>query len=464
MATQSPSQKPFTIAVVGGGIGGLALAIALRRQNVPVQVYESAPAFAEIGAGIAFGPNAIRSMELIDPAIRTAFTSRATKNGAKEDEETWINFRCGVGEPDLIAKVQTSDEDKTGLSSVHRAHFMDELAALIPKNIGHFGKRLMGLEQLDSGKIQLAFEDGTTAHADAVVGCDGVRSRVRQILLDKKSPLEDLMFSGKYAYRGLIPMGMAKEALGDYLAGNSQMYLGPEGHILTYPIDHGRVMNVIAFKNQYTPWEHENWVLKGKGDEFKRDFEGWGKPVQSILELVDSPDMWALFDHRPASTYCKGRIAILGDAAHASTPHQGAGAGQAMEDALILGRLLGDKKTQSASDIPAAFEAYDAVRRPRSQKVVTTSRAAGLTYAFQGAAGCNVESIREELLQRYQWIWEEDMEKQAEQAKLILSGEKRAGMGLALGRVSLWKKVIEDVGSRMLAFCQELRWWRRRSS
>jgi salicylate hydroxylase len=288
MATQNSAQKPFTIAVVGGGIGGLALAIALLRQKVPVQVYESAPAFAEIGAGMAFGPNAIRSMELIDPAIRKAFMSRATKNGAKGDERTWINFRCGIGEPELIAKVQTTDEDKTGLSSVHRAHFMDELAALIPKNVAHFGKRLMGLEQVESGKIQLTFEDETTAQADAVVGCDGVRSRVRQILLDKKSPLEDLMFSGKYAYRGLIPMNKAKEALGDYLAGNSQMYLGPEGHILTYPIDHGRVMNVIAFKNQCTPWGHENWVLKSMGDEFKRDFKGWGKPVQSLV-TVDTP-------------------------------------------------------------------------------------------------------------------------------------------------------------------------------
>jgi salicylate hydroxylase len=287
MSTENSPQKPFTIAIVGGGIGGIALAIALRHQNVPVQVYEAAPAFAEIGAGMAFGPNAIRSMELIDPAIRKAFTTRATKNGAKEDEETWINFRCGLGEPDLIAKVQTTDEDKTGLSSVHRAHFIDELADLIPEEIAHFGKRLIGLAQLDSGKIQLAFEDGTTAHADAVVGCDGVRSRVRQFLLDKKSPLEDLTFSGKYAYRGLIPMNKAKEALGDYLAGNSQMYLGPEGHILTYPIDHGKVMNVIAFKNQDTPWEIESWVVKSQGDAFKRDFEGWGKPVQSILQVQD---------------------------------------------------------------------------------------------------------------------------------------------------------------------------------
>ncbi|EHK97606.1 putative Salicylate hydroxylase [Glarea lozoyensis 74030] len=405
---------------------------------------------------MAFGPNAIRSMELIDPAIRKAFNTRATKNGAKEDEATWINFRCGLGEPDLIAKVQTTDHDKTGLSSVHRAHFIDELADLLPEEIAHFGKRLVGLATLDSGKMQLAFEDDTTAHADAVVGCDGVRSRVRQFLLDTKSPLEDLTFSGKYAYRGLISMGMAKEALGEYLSGNSQMYLGPEGHILTYPIAHGKVMNVIAFKNQDTPWEHESWVVKNQGDAFKRDFEGWGKPVQSILQLLDSPDQWALFDHQPARTYCQGRVAILGDAAHASTPHQGAGAGQAIEDALILGRLLGDVQTQGASDIPAAFRAYDAVRRPRSQKVVTTSRAAGLTYAFQGPDGGDVAGIQEELLQRFQWIWEEDMESQLAQATTMLRGERQVavgtGRGLVWGWAAVWKQVLEDLVSRVLVF------------
>jgi len=284
MATY-PTKKTFTIAIVGGGIGGLALAIGLKHQGVPVQVYEAAKEFAEIGAGVAFGPNAIQSMALLDPAIKAAFANRATKNEAKEEEETWINFRNGVGEPSLIAKVQTKDADKTGLSSVHRAHFMDELVTLVPEGVAHFKKRLSNLKDLDSGKIQLIFEDGTTTQADAVVGCDGVRSKVRQILLEKKSPLDDLTFSGKYAYRGIIPMSKAKEALGNYMAGNSQMYLGPEGHILTYPIDHGKSMNVVAFKNQYSPWEHEEWVLKNKGAEFKRDFEGWGKPVQSILKV-----------------------------------------------------------------------------------------------------------------------------------------------------------------------------------
>ena len=136
---------------------------------------------------------------------------------------------------------------------------------------------------------------------------------------------------------------------------------------------------------------------------------------------MEDADLWALFDHKPAPTYFNGRVAILGDAAHASTPHQGAGAGMALEDAFILSTLLADERTRSGSDISAAFKAYDAIRRPRSQRVVTTSRAAGEMYAFRGPAGGDLAKIRVDLLTRQQWIWDEDMDRQARLAQLILA-------------------------------------------
>ena len=140
--------------------------------------------------------------------------------------------------------------------------------------------------------------------------------------------------------------------------------------------------------------------------------------------------MWALFDMSPAPTYCSGNVVLLGDAAHASTPHQGAGAGQAFEDAFILSVLLGDPKIQSTADISTAFKAYDSIRRPRSQKVVATSRAAGATYAMQGPAKDNLEMIGEELLQRYKWIWDEDMNAQAERALEMLEDKpSKSGPG-----------------------------------
>lgn len=134
---------------------------------------------------------------------------------------------------------------------------------------------------------------------------------------------------------------------------------------------------------------------------------------------MEKPDVWALFDHPPAPTYYKDRLAILGDAAHASTPHQGAGAGQAIEDAYIISHLLG--KVDSVDDIEKAFKAYDAIRRPRSQKVVTTSRDAAAIYEFEDEGlGFDLEKIRKRLETRYDWIWNEDMPQQLKKAQELM--------------------------------------------
>ena len=134
--------------------------------------------------------------------------------------------------------------------------------------------------------------------------------------------------------------------------------------------------------------------------------------------------MWALFDHAPATSYYKSGIAIMGDAAHASTPHQGAGAGQAVEDALIMCELLADSHIQRPVDISRAFHAYDSVRRLRSQRVVASSRAAGELYGFQGPAGDDLDLIKADLLERYQWIWDDDMHGQLHRAKKILADRR----------------------------------------
>lgn len=135
--------------------------------------------------------------------------------------------------------------------------------------------------------------------------------------------------------------------------------------------------------------------------------------------MMKNPDVWALFDHPPAPTYYKKRFAILGDAAHASTPHQGAGAGQAVEDAFILSRLMG--KISSADGIEKAFKAYDAIRRPRSQKVVTTSREAAALYEFEDdSLGSDLEKIKARLATRNNWIWDEDLEEQLKEAMALM--------------------------------------------
>ncbi|KAJ5032734.1 uncharacterized protein L3040_009328 [Drepanopeziza brunnea f. sp. 'multigermtubi'] len=420
-ATKNP-KRDFHVAVCGGGIGGLCMAIGLLHQQVSCTLYEAAPAFAEIGAGVSFGPNAVRAMSLIDPAIKAGYDKIATSNTAPEKKQCWFDFSLGhkdaacgeAGTP--VAEVVAGE---VGQSSVHRAHFLDQLVQLVPAGVAQFGKRLKDVEQVGE-KMKLTFHDGTTAEADAVIGCDGIKSRARHILLGQGHEAANARFTGKYAYRGLIPMEKAVDALGRDLAGNSQMYMGRHGHVLTFPIEGGKTMNVVAFQSKADgKWENEKWVLPMKKEDMFRDFEGWGESVQRILSLMEKPDVWALFDHPPAPTYFKGRLAILGDAAHASTPHQGAGAGQAIEDAFVMSNLLGQVK--SVDEIEKAFYAYDAVRRPRSQKVVTTSREAAALYEFEDESmGTDLEKIRKRLLERYDWIWNEDLPQQLKKAQDLM--------------------------------------------
>lgn len=427
------SQKPFHVAVCGGGIGGLCLTIGLLRQDVSCTLYEAASAFAEIGAGVSFGPNAVRAMELIDPQIARGFEKCVTLNAWPEKKETWFDFRIGrsYSKNDCaLAAVDTYVADvksgEWGQTSVHRAHFLDELVKLIPQNVPKFGKRLK--EVIETGeKMVLVFEDGTRAEADALIGCDGIKSRTRKILLGDDHHAANAVFSGKYAYRGLIPMDEAVDALGDELARNSQVYMGHQGHVLTFPVEKGKTMNVVAFRTKLDGrWEDKNWVLPSTTDEILQDFAGWGDKVVHILSLIKTPDIWALFDHPPAPTYYKGRLCLLGDAAHASTPHQGAGAGQAIEDALVLSNLLG--QANSAANIEHAFGAYDAVRRPRSQLVVRTSREASHIYEMEDEdIGVDLDKMKKLLQNRCRWIWEEDLNLQVRKAQDAMAAKSNFG-------------------------------------
>jgi len=149
------------------------------------------------------------------------------------------------------------------------------------------------------------------------------------------------------------------------------------------------------------------------------DYASWGPHVQKIIHAMQKPDVWALFYHLPCSTYYKGRVCLLGDAAHATTPHQGAGAGMCIEDSLILSVLL--KEAQGVGDVQRAFQAYDEVRRGRSQKNVMTSKEAGTLYDFE-LEGDDLDKIEPNFRQRMKWIWDVDLDEEVERAKKIYHG------------------------------------------
>lgn len=428
-STNDLPTKPFHIAICGGGIAGLALAIGLHSRSIPSTLYESAPSFGEVGAGVSFGPNSIRAMGLICPSIRAAYNSIATQNTDPKKRGTWFDFRLGqdwrggekkAGEMVYELKTEGGGTEGVGQSSVHRARFLEELVKLVPQENVVFNHRVTDIEDISSEGVRLHFSHGDTATASGAIGCDGVKSRVRHLVLGDNSLAAYPTFTGKYAYRGLIPMQKAVNLLGEDLAQNAQMYLGSHGHVLTMPIESGATMNVVAFRTKPDgKWEDEKWVLPMRHEDLEEDFRDWGKSVRDILSLMERPDVWALFNYPAAERYWRGRVCLVGDAAHASTPHQGAGAGMALEDTFVLADLLAEVDEEEG--IESAFKTFDAVRRSRTQKLVATSREAGRLYDFEGkGVGDDLNKLAEDLSGRMKWIWEEDLEEDLRQGRKLM--------------------------------------------
>ncbi|KAF3386440.1 Salicylate hydroxylase [Penicillium rolfsii] len=416
--TEIPSQD-FTVTIVGGGIGGLTLAAGLLRRNVPVQIYEAASAFAEIGLGLSIGPAAHRAMPLIDPQIREIYdslvTTHADSPGYEKYRQTWfeIIWASGDKEGDLLMDLKALP---SGQTTLRRANFLDALVGLIPPEIVHFGKRLEKLTEGEKG-VELVFDDGSVAKADVVVGCDGIKSKVKESMLPEESKETQPRYSGMYGYRAVLDMEDMIEAVGEQRARDSTMYIGKGAYGISYPIMRAKKVNVGLYILS-EQWDCETWVRPAKREDMQRDASNMGRYVKALVEHMPDPSQWAIFEHPHISTYCRSRVAILGDAAHASTPHQGAGAGQAIEDAHVLAELLGDSRVRTAPDVIAAFKAYDEVRRPRSQRVVTSSKenAYLLCLCLDGVEDDETK-LKETWQSRLRWLWDLNIEEQAEQAR-----------------------------------------------
>ena len=179
-------------------------------------------------------------------------------------------------------------------------------------------------------------------------------------------------------------------------------------------------MEVVAAISSRETWDSKDWEVPSNHEEILADYQGWGEPIQNVLSAMGKPDIWALFEDPPAETYFKGRVCMTGDAAHASTPHQASGAGMAIEDAYVLSNLLG--QVQDLSHIEAAFKAFDTVRRPRTQKLVATSREAGELWGLElDGVGDNLVKLNDNLDNRMHWIWNENLEAEVESGKSLMS-------------------------------------------
>lgn len=217
--------KPdLSYAIIGGGISGIALAIALHRSGVDVRIFEQASQFKASGAGVSFTPNALQAMQVCHPAIYEAFQRVCTRNIWPSKQKVWFDY-YDHHHASHHGKPAFSITNQFGQNSVHRARFIDELVKLLPADMVSFDKRLDRYEEQDGGRYRLHFADGSTHVADGILACDGIKSRVRQLMFRAGHPCATPSYTYKYAYRALVPMEDAVWAMGEEKAQNAAMHV-----------------------------------------------------------------------------------------------------------------------------------------------------------------------------------------------------------------------------------------------
>jgi len=426
--------QPLEIAILGAGIGGLGLAIGLIRRGVAVTIYEAASQFSPIGAGIGFGPNSLNAIDLIDSRFRHEYERAKTANEKPEFEHCVFDAMYaeeGFGE-EKGWKQGFIGADYFTRSSAHRKDLLEIMEGFIPKGTVKFNKRAKSVTEA-GGKVVVVFEDGEVISVDTLIGGDGVKGITRKLVIGDIAPeLVAPTYCNMYIYRGIIPMDKCKEILG-YHAGDAKWFMAYRKGVAIYPISQGKEENFVFFVCDDKPWTQGDSPVPCTKEEMIRDLQGFDSRLIQLLDYA-KPLRWPTFHHPETPTYHKGRVAIIGDCAHASSPHQAAGAGQGLEDAVVLSHLLALVKKPEQLD--AAFRIYDSIRRPRAQKVVNTSYDAGTIYTWQHPEiGNDMAKIVANANERLHWIWQHDlkgdMQKAEDQFYAATSVGVDTGFGLA---------------------------------
>src|SRR6185436_15586794 len=332
------SMKP-SIAVIGAGIGGLALAGLLSRQGANVMVYEQAKEFQRTGAGIQMSPNAVRvlrALGLETQLRRAAFQPRA-----------WTARVWDTGEYLSELNFGPEAEERYGAPYLlmHRGDLHAALFSAVPPDLIAFEKKLVGLERGGSGGAKLRFADGSGVVADAVVGADGVHSLVREVLLGPEKP----KFTGRVAHRTVFPMANMQGSVVD----SCTKWWGPDRHIVIYPVKCGLDELYFVTSVPDPDWDVESWSARGEMAEVRRALAGFHEDVHRVLDACPGVHKWALFERDPLPKWADGPIVLLGDACHPMTPYMAQGAANALEDAAVLSRCLGE-----LDDVAQALRCY----------------------------------------------------------------------------------------------------------
>ncbi|MEU4422495.1 FAD-dependent monooxygenase [Actinoplanes sp. NPDC024001] len=338
-----------SVAVIGGGIGGLTAGLCLLRAGFDVHIYEQAARLSEVGAGVQVSPNASRVLHGLGLAGALAAT------GVKP--LAWHQRRWDDGRTLLRAPLAEALEATYGFPhyQMHRADLLAALAAAMPAERVHTGHRLTGFTDHGSS-VRVRFAGGHRVTADVLVGADGIHSTVRQGLFGA----DTARFTGCVAYRAVVPADRLKHL---DLEVTAQIWLGPGQHFVHYFISGQRMVNYVAVIEQ-DRWTRESWTDHGEIRDALAAYQGWHPQVREIIGAADETYVWALFDRPPMPRWSSGRVTLLGDAAHAMLPFMAQGAAQAVEDGATLAACL-----REDAAVPDALLRYERLRLPRTARL-----------------------------------------------------------------------------------------------
>ena len=392
-----------TVFIAGAGIGGLTASLALAAKGFRVVILEKAERLEEVGAGLQLSPNASRV--LCDLGVQDALAGRAVI----PDAISLMSARRG-GE---LIRLPLGEAATTAAGApywvVHRADLQEALRAKVG---GHPDIELrLGCQFEDTAThakgLTVVSRTGMTRKQDlalALIGADGIWSTVRQHLFPEVQP----RFSGLIAWRGTLE---ATQLPREYASRRVQLWMGPNAHLVAYPIAGARRINMVAVVPG--TWNRPGWSAPADGNELKNIFAApaWPGPARMMIGAVDAWKKFALFTLPEGNEWTKGAIALLGDAAHAMLPFAAQGAGMAIEDAAVLAKCLSEAAGENGAGIPAALQRYAQLRRARVARVQRTARRNGAIYHLAGpmalARDLAIKAMgARQMLARQNWIYD----------------------------------------------------------
>ncbi|ABD06837.1 Salicylate 1-monooxygenase [Rhodopseudomonas palustris HaA2] len=392
-----------TIVIAGAGIGGLTASLALAARGFRVVVLEKTERLEEAGAGLQLSPNASRV--LIDLGLGARLAQRAVV----PDAVTVMNARSGRATVRLPLGDSAAARAGAPYWVIHRADLQSALEAEVKAHRSidlQLGSAFENLSS-DSGGVTVGYRrrsERRQQQALALIGADGIWSTVRGQMFPSTQP----RFSGLIAWRGTVDA----RALPQAAPLGVQLWMGPQAHLVVYPISGGRRINLVAIVSD--DWHREGWSAPGEAREIRSRFEaaGWATPARKLIGAVDIWKRWALFAMPDGGAWSAGTTALLGDASHGMLPFAAQGAGMAIEDAAVLAQCLGDShRADAGGSVPAALQRYAQARRARVAKVQRLARQNGKIYHLTGpmalARDLAMQALgSQRLLARQSWVYD----------------------------------------------------------